>query len=974
MKTAPPGTRTVRQWFNLLVIACILPAAAAAILLLYHSYQRERASVERSTIATARALMQAVDRELASAQGALQVLATSPLLAEGDLAGFYRQAQEALHYRPGINILLSDRHGRQLLNTLRPFGAALPPHGNPAQLQRLFDTGQPIVSDLYYGMVAQRPLISIDVPVRRGNRIVYDLSMAVVPEQLDEILRRQQLPQSWPVAIFDSAGVIVARTRESERFVGQQGIPSLLQRMREVPEDAVEAVTLEGIAAIVAFSRSSVSNWAVAIGVPRRTLTAELWASVSSVIAGAVLLLISGLLLARFIGGKVTRSVQALVEPAMALGYGKPIVVPPLQLHEANDVGQALQRAAQLLQARTAERDRAEQAQQQIRQIQQQLERSEALQRAIFEQAPDAILLVALSGAIVRANAEAERVFGYTPAQLQRMTVEELLPEEARQRHAALRASFFAAPQRRPMGSGMCLSGRRADGARFPVDVMLSPLHANEEQLVIATVRDVTEQRRNEEALRESEKRFRNTLEHAPIGMSLVSLDGRWLEVNNAMCELVGYRRDELLKRRIQEITHPDDVERDVTCAAQLLQGDVRVYQLEKRYIHKDGHIVPVLLTRSLLRDDQGRPLHFITQIEDISARKRAQERLTALNNRLALATQAGGIAVWELDLRTRIFWWDKRMYELYQVQPEQDVTSELWWQRIHPDHQERVRREFDAAVGGGAFAIEFPMVWPDGQQRIVRAKALLSRDAAGQPLSLTGVCWDVTESRQREEAIRIALREKETLLKELYHRVKNNLQVISSLFNLQLHALPPGVAREALRDGANRVRAMALVHEKLYQSGNLSSIALDDYIASLCAQLGNASGAEQRGIQMAIQAERIEVGLEIAVPLGLLLNELISNSLKHAFPQGRAGRIVVRLARQSEDAVHLLVSDDGIGFPVESCLTSSHSLGLKLVGALAAQLDGKLDLRAEAGTRASLVWRLARHPEGGLRLASGAS
>jgi PAS domain S-box-containing protein len=958
-------TRTIRAWFALLVIACILPAAIAATLLITHSYQRERARVERSTIETARALMQAVDRELSSAQGALQALATSPYLLSGDLLAFYVQAGEVLRRMPGNNLVLIDATGQQLINTLQPMGAPLPRHANLAQVRRVFQTARPVISDLHFGAISRRAMITIDVPVMQGDRVAYDLAMGFLPDRLAEILKQERLPSDWPIAIFDSAGVTVARTREPERFIGQKGIPRLVQRMTEAGEDSFEAVTPEGIPVIVAFSRSSVSNWAVAIGVPRATLTRELWESVSWIVAGSLLLLMTGLVLAKTIGDRITRSVRGLAAPAMALGYGDPVVVPELHLTEANEVGQALGKASELLRERTSERDQAEKTAQDIRLVQQKLERSEALQRGIFEEASDALLLVAPAGSIVRANAEAERVFGYTREELRGLIVEELMPQGSRCRHMAHRQAFFAAPLRRAMGSsGMLLRGRRADGSEFPVDVMLSPLHSDGGDLVIASVRDVTERRRNEEALRASEKRFRSTLEHAPIGMSIVSPEGRWLDVNSAMCELVGYTKPELQNLTTQEITHPDDVEKDLAYAKQLLNGEIRSYQLEKRYIRKDGSTVTVLLTRSLLRDDNGKPVHFIAQIEDISARTRAQEQLTILNDRLALATQAGGLGVWELDLRSQVMWWDERMYELYKISPDApgDIR-EKWRKHVLPDQLARLERELDEAIrGDGTFATEFPIVWPDGQVRTIRTNAVLTRDNAGQPLRVTGVNWDVTQSRQKEDAIGAALQEKETLLKELYHRVKNNLQVIISLFNLQVRTLPEGLARIALQEGADRVRAMALVHEKLYQSKSLSSIALDEYITDLCRQLGNAAGAQQRAIELVTDAEPVEVSVETAVPLGLLLNELISNGLQHAFPDGRCGSIVVHLERKTHGAMLLTVSDNGVGLPTELDPTFPHTLGLKLVNALTAQLDGHFRMQNRQGgqgTCASITFRL---------------
>ena len=466
------------------------------------------------------------------------------------------------------------------------------------------------------------------------------------------------------------------------------------------------------------------------------------------------------------------------------------------------------------------------------------LKESEAFQRNVFEEAPDAIVLAAQSGRIVRVNFEAERMFGYPRARLIAMTVEGLMPTDLRLGHAALQESFFALPPQRAADSSRRLAGRRVDGTVFPVDVMLSPLRQSGGDLVIATIRDMTASQRSEEALRASEERFRGTLEHAPIGMALLSLEGHWIEVNRALCEIVGYDKAELQTRTSQQITHPSDLRADGACTERLLKGEMPSYQLEIRYIRKDGKSVPVMATRSLLHDGDGRPINIIAQIEDISARKEA------------------------------------------------------------------------------------------------------------------------------EETIKAALREKETLLKELYHRVKNNLQVVGSLLNLQAGALPEGAARTALKEGADRVRAMAMVHEKLYQSGNLAYIELDEYVADLCKRLGHADAVDRRGVVLVTEVDPIGASLETAIPLGLLLNELISNCLRHAFPENRAGTITVCLKRMANGEVDLRVSDTGVGFPEGLNPKTSRTLGLKLVAALSAQLNGKLSFETRQGAHTHLVFRLTDRVE----------
>jgi signal transduction histidine kinase len=335
-----------------LVLASLLPAVLAAGLLIVYSYQRQRATIEHSTLETARALTQAVDQELASGRTALQALATSPYLASGDLAAFHRQATEALAELPGENVALSDASGQQLVNTLRPFGEPLPRNSSPEQLRRIFETGRPVISDLFVGELARRPMISVGVPVSRGGQVVYDISMAFFPDRLGEILRRQELPAGWVGAIFDSQGTVIARTHNADRFVGKQAVPAVVQGLAQLTEGRVEVVTLEGIPSVVVFRRSSVSNFSVGIAIPRAQFAEELRTSIAWVIAGTVVLLASGLALARLLSARIARSIRGLIPPAAALGRGEPIVVPPLQLEEAEEVARALVSASRMLRDR----------------------------------------------------------------------------------------------------------------------------------------------------------------------------------------------------------------------------------------------------------------------------------------------------------------------------------------------------------------------------------------------------------------------------------------------------------------------------------------------------------------------------------------------------------------------------------------------------------------------------------------------
>ena len=219
--------------------------------------------------------------------------------------------------------------------------------------------------------------------------------------------------------------------------------------------------------------------------------------------------------------------------------------------------------------------------------------------------------------------------------------------------------------------------------------------------------------------------------------------------------------------------------------------------------------------------------------------------------------------------------------------------------------------------------------------------------------IAVLATIFDIRERKRESERIAASLQEKEVLLKEVYHRVKNNLQLIQSLLNLQQRTLQDDRSKDAWKDTAARVRAMALVHEKLYQSGNLAVISLSEYIDDLFKQICTASDVKQRNIEIHTELADMKIGVDLAIPLGLLLTELLSNSLKHAFMLEKSGHIWVSLECLEEDLnkkVRLIVKDNGKGLPMDFSFEGQLSMGLKLVASLARQLEGTLAWKSEQG------------------------
>jgi diguanylate cyclase (GGDEF)-like protein len=340
---------TIRSRLIGLVLACVIPAFAMAVALIFNDYQRDRAHLSDATMETARAMTSAVDKELTGVQATLLVLARSQYLANDDFGAFSEQAKEVIETQKSIvNIVVLDRKYHQRMNTLVPVGGKLPV-GPESVAAPVFRTSEPVTTDIFIGPVTQKYTLAASVPVYRNGEIAYVLAAGMWPERLSTLLTRQHLPDSWIGTILDSSGNIVARTHQIDRFLGRKGAPALVARMAAAREGILETVTLEGIPVISVFSRSTLSNWTVAIGIPTASLTADLAHRLWSIVAGTALLLLASGLLAWRIGARIATSISRLVEPALALGYGQRTAVPPLPLREADEVGKAITKASDLL-------------------------------------------------------------------------------------------------------------------------------------------------------------------------------------------------------------------------------------------------------------------------------------------------------------------------------------------------------------------------------------------------------------------------------------------------------------------------------------------------------------------------------------------------------------------------------------------------------------------------------------------------
>lgn len=477
VKNTEPESRhlpSLRQLLLLLALACVVPVAALALAFVAFEYHDQRQQVERNTIATARALMAAVDDRLQGTQRALIALAHAPATSTSQLERMQMDSVLLQRAEQFDTIMLVDGAGRPVMNSAVPHGSPLPHEAVPQMLDAV-RSQQPVVMDLFRSPATGRFLTGVGVPAPDHGGGPGAFNATIAPDALREVLVRQKLPASWIAVVLDRSGTVVARTHEQERFVGTRARAPLLARISEVPEDAVESTSLDGVPVITAFSRSDLTGWSVAIGIPRDELTAPTWRLVGALMLGGAVVLAGSLGLAWWLARRLHNSVEALGAAVRATGHNARLRLPPPAFQEARQLGLSFAYAHTALEDAHAA-----------------LARNETRMRTILDTATDAIVTADESGRIVLFNAAAEAMFGLSETYALGQPIESLVPVRLRAGHEALRRQA-AQGGVRSMGSGRIVEGLRSDGSTFRVQASISVADEGEGRLYTAILRKVAQ-------------------------------------------------------------------------------------------------------------------------------------------------------------------------------------------------------------------------------------------------------------------------------------------------------------------------------------------------------------------------------------------------------------------------------------------------------------------------------------------------
>jgi two-component system sensor kinase len=460
------------------------------------------------------------------------------------------------------------------------------------------------------------------------------------------------------------------------------------------------------------------------------------------------------------------------------------------------------------------------------------------------------------------------------------------------------------------------------------------------------------EARENFALLQKSEKKYRDIITLAPIGFFQTNRTGNILTANNSLAQMLDYEDDNYLVNNVEmpEIYYrPSDREKLLT---KFDDDNLTINNVEIVFRKKNGSPIFVLLTSQAIRDAENKIIYFNGFVMNITELKLTEKQMKLNQHRLELATESSQAGIWDLHLKKNILHFDERMFMIHAISPHTfDRTYEGWLKLIHPEDVNKLHQELHEAINGEkTYNGHYRIVRPDGEIRYIEAHSKITNDNRGKPIHLVMMNIDITDKLARENRLAKELEEKNLLLRELYHRTKNNMQNIVSILNMQAGHSTDESLKYNYREVISKIWSMSLVHQKLYESKDYSRIALKGYIEHFISRLFRSYQISRDDIELELDLKEVFITAETAIPLGLVLTELISNAFKHAFPKTKKGKITIKLYERNEE-INLEVSDNGVGLKSDLNLKDLETVGLRNVfNLIEYQLRGRINFSSENG------------------------
>lgn len=501
-------------------------------------------------------------------------------------------------------------------------------------------------------------------------------------------------------------------------------------------------------------------------------------------------------------------------------------------------------------------------------------------------------------------------------------------------------------------GEPLVLRWQRKDGTIIWTEQVNSPIQDPSGNVVgiEGIARDITERKEAEIALEREEAYLQEILQSSPDGFWLVGDENRILDANEAYARMSGYSRDELLQLTVSDIDALETEQETMARRERVLSRGYDIFETEHR--RKDGSRFHVEVSVSLLRRHEGVLACFC---RDITERRKAMKELQETRWRLESIIEATRIGTWEWNVQTgeatfNSQWAKMAGYTLDELRP---LSLETWTSLAHPDDLERsdelLRRHFAGEIP--YYEMEARVRHKEGHWIWVLDRGqVITRTAAGEPALMFGTHTEITERKKNEERVQELLQEKELILREVHHRIKNNMNTMMSLLSLEASAASHPDATQALTDARSRLQSMEVLYERLYRSGDYRRLSLNEYLLPLAREV-LAVFPGGREIELIDDVEPLMLKVDTLSTLGIILTEVITNSMKYAFEEGEGGELFIS-AHRDDGEVALVVADNGVGLPDSFNLDDAEGFGMSLIKALAEQLSGSIGVEGVDGTR----------------------
>ncbi|MDH7510610.1 MAG: PAS domain S-box protein [Methanolinea sp.] len=604
--------------------------------------------------------------------------------------------------------------------------------------------------------------------------------------------------------------------------------------------------------------------------------------------------------------------------------------------------------------------------------VQKETEESRKLKESIIQNANVWVMLLDSGGYVQEWNSAAERMSGYSATEVtgQNEIWKKIYPDREYRKTITGKIRDIIGKNRYFENLETTITCR--DGSQKVILWNTRSLgrKPGEKELFVAIGTDITAIKRAEEELLESKRFLEEILDTINVRVFWKDKNLIYMGCNRSFARDAGYERSEdVIGKDDFQMPWKDQAERYRADDRQVIGTGSPRMLYEEPQTTPSGETLSLLTSKVPLSDLKGNIIGVLGVYVDISDLKKAEKALKESLNRTEAILKALPDLLFVIS-PDGIFHEFHCHDEGMLVRPPEEYIGKSIYSVGYP------RESADKFVQHVNIALETGKIQSITYSLTIRGE---KRYFEGRIVALTGdralvIARDITDRvlrermqerftseleeqvRRRTESLEAALHERELLLREIHHRVKNNLQVIISLINLQVRTMEKSGATDILLDTQSRIRAMALVHEKLYQSGNLSRIDIASYLRSLVSQVSAYHGTKKQKVTLSIACESLSMDINRAISLGLIINELAGNSLKHAFPGDREGTVTIRVERK-DNRIECTVSDDGVGLPPGFTIEDSGSLGLRLVTTLAKQLNGEIEkVPTEKGTTFRLV------------------